>query len=168
MKEILRIDLKNYKEEWEIYEREAVKGIFFINDKLVMQQSKQGDVKFPGGGIELGEDKMACLKREIMEETGYNIIYNTIQEIGVVIEKRKDKYKDAIWEMVTHMYTFQVDISYRYPLSLTEHEIESGLECIFISPEEAIKINEDCLQKASYKEWLYRDLELLKKIFLKI
>ena len=96
MKEILRIDLHNYQDTWPTHKRLAAKAIFSIEDKLVMLQSKLGDVKFVGGGIEEGESPKDCLIREVREETGYEVITSSIKEIGIVIERRKDKYAEAI------------------------------------------------------------------------
>ncbi len=49
-----------------------------LNDReevLLSDESYMGHrfTKFPGGGLEYGEGTLACLKREIKEETGCNI-----------------------------------------------------------------------------------------------
>ena len=52
----------------EIY-RVAVRGIIFIDGKLLLIEGKSGEVKLPGGGIDPGEDDYAALVREVKEET---------------------------------------------------------------------------------------------------
>lgn len=165
MKEILRIDLQNYEETWPIHKRVAAKAIFYIESKLVMLQSNFGDLKFVGGGIEEGENEIDCLIREVREETGYHVIKHTIKEIGIVIERRKDKYEDAIWNMVTYMYSCEVDPLERQELNLTDSEINNGMRCVLVTPAEAISINKNALKKHKYSDWLHRDLELLKLLF---
>jgi ADP-ribose pyrophosphatase YjhB (NUDIX family) len=54
-----------------------VYGILF-NDKeeLLLSKEEKGEqrfTKFPGGGLELGEGILDCLKREFMEEVGVNV-----------------------------------------------------------------------------------------------
>ncbi|WP_069650090.1 NUDIX domain-containing protein [Caloranaerobacter ferrireducens] len=62
-----KIEGKNYKN------REGAYGIAInkLNQVAIIQTS-HGDF-LPGGGIEKGETKEECLKREFIEETGYNI-----------------------------------------------------------------------------------------------
>ncbi|MBP1756754.1 MAG: hypothetical protein H6Q59_3152 [Firmicutes bacterium] len=167
MREILRIDTQNYQEEWPVHKRIAAKAIFYIDDKLVMLQSNLGDVKFIGGGIEDGESQIDGLIREVKEETGYEAIKSSIKEIGIVIERRKDKYEDAIWELMTYMFSCEVNPLEREELKLTENEIKHGMKCVFLTPEDAIHNNEEALKKNQYSEWLYRDLELLILLFKK-
>lgn len=165
MKEILRIDLKNYQEAWPIHKRIATKAIFYIDNKLVMLQSELGDLKFVGGGLDEGESLFDCLIREVREETGYDVIKDSIKEIGIVIERRKDKYEDAIWESITYMYSCEVDSSKRHELDLTDSEIKHGMKCVFVIPSEAIRINEETQKEQNCNDWLHRDLELLKLLF---
>lgn len=49
--------------------REAVRGIIKHENKLLMvYSSKDGDYKFPGGGVDVGETHEEALVREIREE----------------------------------------------------------------------------------------------------
>jgi len=57
--------------------RPAVYGVLIENDKLLFIQPNWDD-KFclPGGGINLGETPVEALKREFLEETGYEVEVN--------------------------------------------------------------------------------------------
>ncbi len=165
MKEILRLDSKNYQDNWPSYTREAVKAIFWVENKLAMLQSDLGDVKFIGGGMEEKESHEECLAREIREETGYDMVENSMKEIGIIIERRKDKYKEAIWEMISYLYSCDIDSSICRELTLTENEKKHGMKCILITPSEAITLNEEALKRQTQNTWVLRELKLLKMLF---
>lgn len=58
------------------------------DDKIAMIHSLKYDYyKFPGGGIEAGEDKINVLIREVREETGLVVLTETIKAYGMVITK---------------------------------------------------------------------------------
>jgi len=68
--------------------RYAARGVIKNDeDKVaVMHFTKTGSYKLPGGGIDDGEETVAALRREIFEETGYEV--TDITELGVVEEDR--------------------------------------------------------------------------------
>ena len=53
--------------------RETCFGICLKNDKLVLVKKKE-QYSFIGGGVEVGETHEECLKREFIEEAGYEIL----------------------------------------------------------------------------------------------
>lgn len=165
MKEILRIDLKNYDENAPLHERWAAKGIFLKDGKMLMLRSSQGDLKFIGGGIEAGEDPMDCLKREYLEETGFRVLDASIEEIGVVVERRKDRYENAVWQLTTYLYYCEADLSRQFAPALTENERKLGMGAVWASPEEALRANENCLKQEVCNPWVYREVQILKMLF---
>ena len=56
MEKILIMDAKNYDTNLEEIYRVAVRGIIFIDGKLLMIEDNFGEVKLPGGGIDPNED----------------------------------------------------------------------------------------------------------------
>ena len=67
------MDEKNYSLDLEEIYRVSVRGIVFIDGKLLMIEDNFGEVKLPGGGIDSGEDDYKALVREVKEETGYDV-----------------------------------------------------------------------------------------------
>jgi len=51
-----------------------------------MISNNMGDIKFPGGGLELHESHTEAIRREVEEEAGY-IVSDTDGLIGTVIER---------------------------------------------------------------------------------
>lgn len=78
--------------------RIAISAMIVKKYKLLMITNNTGDIKFPGGGLELDESLEEAIKREIEEETGY-IVSDVKQLMGTVIERRADKFdEDYIFE----------------------------------------------------------------------
>ena len=61
MDKILIMDAKNYSPEYEEIYRVAVRGIIFIEGKLLMIEDASGVVKLPGGGIDGNETEEEAL-----------------------------------------------------------------------------------------------------------
>ncbi len=58
------------------YYRVSIKGIIVDNDgKILLSRENNNKWEMLGGGLEHGEDPIACLKREILEETGLKVTY---------------------------------------------------------------------------------------------
>ena len=74
MERILIMDEKNYTLDLDEIYRVAVRGIIFIDGKLLMIEDVFGEVKLPGGGIDYGENDYEALVREVKEETALDVI----------------------------------------------------------------------------------------------
>ncbi|MFI5692667.1 NUDIX domain-containing protein [Kribbella sp. NPDC051586] len=57
-----------------LIERTAVRGVLFRGPELLLLASRHGDYKFPGGGVEAGESYEVALRREFLEECGYDAV----------------------------------------------------------------------------------------------
>ena len=104
MKKILVMDEKNYSPDMDEIFREAVRGIIFFNGKLLMIENSFGETKLPGGGIEKGENEYQAWMREVKEETGYDVIYDSIRPFGEIEEKRLSTHEPMIWHQISRLY----------------------------------------------------------------
>ena len=97
MKTLFTTDYKNYEADWPTSSRPSARAIIVVksenpdaaqlspNDKIALAYAKNlGYYKFPGGGIHEGEEKTAALIREVAEETGLEVIPESIEEADLV------------------------------------------------------------------------------------
>lgn len=142
-------------------ERIAVRAIIKKDKKILMVSNNKGDTKFPGGGVDSNESHIEALKREVSEETGFTVT-SVIGDVGTVIERRKDMYKnDTYFEMTSYYYFCEVsDISANQSLD----EYESKMEFIpeWIEIDKAIEKNELAMISSEKNSWVDRELYVLK------
>lgn len=157
----LEIDLKNYDENAPVFYRTAVRGVIRRNGKYLMIQSKYGDYKFPGGGMEEGENRIDTLAREIKEETGFDLLPNSAEYYGTVTEKRRGEYGDILC-MDSHYFFCEVSET-AGERNLDEYEEEYDYNAVWLTLGEALeKIgNEADIDKCP---WQKREVEVMKML----
>ena len=96
MRSLFEIDTKDYDINGTTVSRPSARGIIIKDGKLAMIHSIKYDYyKFPGGGIEKNEQRESALIREVLEETGLDVIPQTIKEYGMVHRIQKGDYEDV-------------------------------------------------------------------------
>lgn len=160
MEKILIMDEKNYAPDLEEIYRVAVRGIIFIDGKLLMIEDGFGEVKLPGGGIDDGEDDYKALAREVKEETGYDVILDTIVPFGEIEEKRLSVQEPMIWHQISRLYFCDV-----YPekgiCDYTENEKKYGFRQVLYTLDEALEINKRMLEREGKQAWNQREYNTL-------
>ena len=114
-------DRENY------YRRGAARAIVQndVGAIAIMHAATAEFYKLPGGGIDDGEETVAALHREILEEVGAKI--NVTGELGIVHEYR-DYWK---MEQTSYVYMATVDGEIGTP-ELTEKELADGFEVVWV------------------------------------
>ena len=164
MERILVMDAKNYDPNLEEIYRVAVRGIIFIDGKLLMIEDDFGEVKLPGGGIDPNEDDYQALVREVKEETGYDVDLETIVPFGEIEEKRLSVHEPMIWHQFSRLYFCNV-YSEQGACDYTENEKKYGFRQVLYTLEEALEKNKKMLEAEGARAWNqreYRTLLLIK------
>ncbi|MDE7222829.1 MAG: NUDIX domain-containing protein [Acetatifactor sp.] len=169
MEKILVMDEHNYGDNLKEIFRVSVRGIIFVDGKLLMIENTFGEVKLPGGGMEPGEDDDQVLIREVKEETGYDVIPESIKPFGEIEEKRLSVHEPMIWHQINRLYFCDV-----YPAQgqckYSENEKRYGFRQVFYTIEEALEKNERMLENEGRQAWNqreYKTLLLIKEYFCK-
>ena len=136
MRELFSLDQHNYKEDGKRYERPSVRGIILQDGKVLLVHSKKyGYLKFPGGGIEPGEDHAQALCREVREETGLEVVPDSIREFGFVPRRHKDKNdENGIFVQDNFYYFCELKDGVTVETTLDDYEREEGFTPLWMEP----------------------------------
>ncbi|MGK0388870.1 MAG: ADP-ribose pyrophosphatase YjhB (NUDIX family) [Maribacter sp.] len=157
-------EVKNLEDK-SIFTRLATRSIAIQGDTiLLLYTARYEDYSLPGGGLDLGEDKIEGMMRELSEETGAQNIKN-IKPFGVYEEYRPWYKPDYdIQYMISYCYTCEINKELGTS-SLESYETKNGMKAIWINIHEAIKHNKKTMATSDKKGMsIERETFLLKLI----
>ena len=142
MRLLFEMDKKDYGGCTRFFTRDSARSIIIRNGKIAMIHSLKYDYyKFPGGGIEPGESNIDALIRETAEETGMNVIPDSIREYGYVHRTQKSTVvEDECFIQDNYYYLCDVDEGIR-PQKLDDYESDELFTLEYVMPEAAILSN---------------------------
>ena len=153
-------DEKNYADTTKVLEKYNIRGIVLVDGKLAMQQSRVGEYKIPGGGVECGESYEETLKRELLEEVGLVMIDGTMKELGEITEIRRDIFSPDT-KYISHSIFYLCEVTEeRRPITPTASEIQKGYQAVWASAEEICETND----RLSKDPWIKRDTAFVKML----
>ena len=95
MRMLFELDKKDYGGCTHTFTRDSARSIIIRDRKIAMVHSLKYDYyKFPGGGIENGENPREAMIRETREEAGLIVIPETVREYGYVHRIQKSDKDD--------------------------------------------------------------------------
>jgi 8-oxo-dGTP diphosphatase len=112
------VDTSNFRE------REAARAVLLDKDGQVylLNVSKHGYHKLPGGGIDEGEEIKQALERELLEEVGCKA--EIVAELGTIVEYRN--YDDGGLKQTSYCYLAK-QVGDQIDSALEEGELEEGM-----------------------------------------
>ena len=142
MRCLFEIDLKDYEGCTKVFRRPSARAIILKGDRIALvYATEEKYYKFPGGGIRENEDKKEALIREVREETGLNVIPESIKEYGSVLRKQKsEKADDTVFEQENFYYLCETEDA-QGAQDLDEYEKDAGFILVYADIDEAIKTN---------------------------
>ena len=159
MKTLFTTDYKDYEAVWPRSARPSARGIILIDDisdystlaphdKIALVYStKHQFYKFPGGGIHEGEENTTALIREVTEETGLEVIPESIEDAGLVSRiMQSEMFPQTIFVQDSFHYFCKVKTeSDGSPIikkqNLDDYEKDDGFELRIVTLDRAILTN---------------------------
>lgn len=134
-----------------IFTRLATRSIALQgNHILLLYTERYEDYSLPGGGLDLGEDKIEGLIRELREETGAQGIKN-IEPFGAYEEYRPWYKSDFdIQHMISYCYTCEISKVLGHS-KMEAYEIKNGMSAKWVDIQEAINHNENTMATSAKK-----------------
>ena len=165
MRLLFNMDKKDYADCTRLFSRDSARSIVIRDGKIAMIHSqKYHYYKFPGGGIEEGEDPIGAMIRETREETGLIVIPETVREYGYVHRIQKSDSDPTECFVQDNYYYFCDALEALSPQSLDDYEAEESFRLVFVVPETAIKVNRS-VKESPYNPMMFereaRVLEML-------
>lgn len=166
MRMLFEMDKKDYGECTHTFTRDSARSIIIRDRKVAMIHSLKYDYyKFPGGGIENGEDPVEAMIRETREEAGLVVIPGTVKEYGYVHRiQRSDKDHTECFVQDNYYYLCEAE---NEPTSqeLDEYEAKESYRLEFVDAVSAIRKNRS-VNESPYNKMMFereaRVLELLQ------
>ena len=106
MRLLFSMDLKDYDDCDHSFVRNSARSVIVRGGKIAMVHSLQYDYyKFPGGGIEEGEDPVEAMIRETKEEAGLIVVPGSVRPYGYVHRaQRSDRNPKEVFIQDNYYY----------------------------------------------------------------
>ena len=155
MRMLFEIDKKDYGQCTHTYTRDSARSIMIRNGRVAMVHSLKYDYyKFPGGGIEEGENPVEAMIRETREEAGLVVVPESIKEYGLVHRiQRSDKDHTECFIQDNYYYFCEAEDE---PVSqeLDSYEAQESYRLEFIDPATAIEKNRS-VRESPYNRMMF-------------
>lgn len=165
MRLLFEMDLKDYGECTHSFRRDSARSIIIRNGKVAMIHSKKYDYyKFPGGGIENGENPFDAMIRETQEEAGLTVIPETVKEYGYVHRiQRSDK--DPSECFIQNNYYYLCDAKDGLvSQNLDEYEKKESYQLEYVEPSLAIQKNRSVKDSPYNRMMFEREARVLEML----
>jgi ADP-ribose pyrophosphatase YjhB (NUDIX family) len=148
-----------------VIKRIAVRAVVPRESTLLLLRTRHGVHKFPGGGVEPGEELFAALARELREECGVADL-RVDSLFMTAVERSRAQEAGHVFEMTSHYYWCStVNGASTLPQRLDAYEEDLGLAPVWVAPQDAIALNQSLAATSpAVTPWLERDLRVLRAV----
>lgn len=124
------------------FTRPSARAIIISGGRLAMIRSgRYGYYKFPGGGIEPGEEPVAAMIRETREEAGLTVRPDTVRPFGLVHRVQRSRLDPGERFVQDNLYFLCDAEDEVLPQQLDDYENEAAFTLVFADPREVIRVN---------------------------
>ena len=156
MRLLFDMDMHDHGDCTRTHRRDSARSIIIGGGKVAMVHSLKYDYyKFPGGGIEEGEDPVEAMIRETREEAGLSVIPESVREYGRVyraVRSLNDPSERFVQENYYYLCDAEDDPA---PQQLDGYEAEEQYRLEFVEPSLAIRKNRSVTPDAPYSPSMF-------------
>ena len=133
MRLLFEMDKKDYAQCTHTFARNSARSIIIRDGKVAMIHSLKYDYyKFPGGGIEDGENPVEAMIRETQEEAGLIVVPESVAEYGYVHRVQKsDRDPTECFVQENYYYLCRVTDSVA-PQHLDDYEAQESYRLEYV------------------------------------
>ena len=165
MRLLFEMDKHDYDGCTRRFVRNSARSIIIRDGKVAMVHSLQYDYyKFPGGGIEPGEDPVAALIRETREEAGLVVVPETVREYGYVHRIQKSDSDPAEVFVQDNFYYLCSALDGAVSQQLDEYEAGEHYTPVFTDPHTAIRRNRMDIRSPYNRTMFEREARVLEML----
>ena len=142
MRLLFEMDKKDYGECTQTFARDSARSIIIRDGRIAMIHSQKYDYyKFPGGGIENGENPVEAMIRETQEEAGLMVLPETVKEYGYVHRIQKSDQNPSECFVQDNYYYLCDAVDGLVSQNLDDYEKKESYRLEYVEPAFAIKKN---------------------------
>lgn len=165
MRLLFQMDQRDYDQCTHTFTRNSARSIIIRDGKVAMIHSLKYDYyKFPGGGIENGENPIEAMIRETREEAGLVVIPESVIEYGYVHRiQRSDMDATECFIQDNYYYLCQVrDVL--APQQLDDYEARESYRLAYVEPLVAIRTNYRVKNSPHHRLMFEREARVLEAL----
>ena len=142
MRLLFEMDKKDYGGCTRTFARDSARSIIIKDGRIAMIHSQKYDYyKFPGGGIESGENPIEAMIRETQEEAGLMVLPETVKEYGYVHRIQKSDQNPSECFVQDNYYYLCDAVDGLVSQNLDDYEKKESYRLEYVEPALAIKKN---------------------------
>lgn len=163
MRLLFEIDKKDYGKCTHSFVRDSARSIIIKGQKVAMVHSaKFGYYKFPGGGIEDGENPVDAMIRETREESGLVVLPDTVREYGYVHRIQRSGVDETECFIQDNYYYLCKTADKPVSQKLDGYEAEESYTLEYVDPDAAIRKNRHAMLSPFNQVMLEREARVLE------
>ena len=165
MRLLFEMDKKDYTHCTHSFVRNSARSIIISGERLAMIHSKKYDYyKFPGGGIEQGEDPIDAMIRETREESGLLVKPETVEEYGYVHRIQKSGMDDTECFIQDNYYYLCEVEEETLSQCLDNYESEENYALEYVEPQLVISKNRNVAQSPYDPIMFEREVKVIEML----